>query len=177
MKNQEVAQIFAAMADILAIQGESIHRIMAYRRAAENVVALGRPLEEVWRAGELETIPGIGKTLAAKIDELIRTGRLGAYEKLKAQVPEGVVAMLQVPDVGPKRAALFWKELGITSIEALEKAAREGRLRNLPGMGARSEGKVLAGIEALKRRTDDPKVAVLEQELRRAKRLVGDLMM
>jgi len=153
MKNQEVAQIFAAMADILAIQGESIHRIMAYRRAAENVVALGRPLEEVWRAGELETIPGIGKTLAAKIDELIRTGRLGAYEKLKAQVPEGVVAMLQVPDVGPKRAALFWKELGITSIEALEKAAREGRLRNLPGMGARSEGKVLAGIEALKRRT------------------------
>jgi DNA polymerase (family 10) len=154
MKNQKVAAIFAAMADILAIQGENYHRIMAYRRAAENVAALGRPLEEMWRAGELETIPGIGETLATKIDELMRTGRLGAYEKLQAQVPAGVVAMLQVPDVGPKRVALFWKELGLTTVEGLEQAAREGRLRDLPGMGAKSEEKVLAGIEALKRRTD-----------------------
>ena len=153
MKNQKVTEIFATMADILAIQGENYHRIMAYRRAAENIAALGRPLEEVWRAGELETIPGIGKTLAAKIDELMRTGRLGAYEKLQAQVPAGVVEMLEIPDVGPKRVALFWKELGIIGIGALEQAAREGRLRTLPGMGARSEGKVLAGIEALERRT------------------------
>ncbi len=153
MKNLKVAEIFAAMADMLAIQGESYHRIMAYRRAAENVAVLGRPLEEVWRAGELEMIPGIGKTLAAKIDELMRTGRLEAYEKLQAQVPAGVLALLEVPDVGPKRAALFWKELGITGVEVLEQAAREGRLRALPGMGAKSEEKVLAGIEALKRRT------------------------
>jgi len=152
MENRKVAEIFAAMADTLAIQGENYHRITAYRRAAENVAALGRPIEEVWRAGELEAIPGIGKTLAAKIDELMRTGRLKAYEKLKAQVPEGVVAMLQVPDVGPKRAALFWEELGITSVEVLEVAAREGRLRHLPGMGVKSEEKVLGGIEALKRR-------------------------
>ena len=151
MRNREVAEIFAAMADILAIQGEGYHRIMAYRRAAGNVAALGRPLEEVWRAGELEMIPGIGKTLAAKIDELMRTGRLRAYEKLQAQVPAGVIEMLQVPDIGPKRAALFWQELGITSVEALEQAAREGHLRTLPGMGAKSEEKVLAGIEALKR--------------------------
>jgi DNA polymerase (family 10) len=153
MNNQQVAEIFAAMADMLAIQGESYHRIMAYRRAAENVAVLGRPLEEVWRAGELEAIPGVGKTLAAKIDELMRMGRLEAYEKLQAQVPAGVLALLEVPDVGPKRAALFWKELGITGVEALEQAAREGRLRALPGMGAKSEEKVLAGIEALKRRT------------------------
>jgi DNA polymerase (family 10) len=153
MNNHQVAEIFAAMADMLAIQGESYHRIMAYRRAAENVAVLGRPLEEVWQAGELEAIPGIGKTLAAKIDELMRTGRLEAYEKLQAQVPAGVLALLEVPDVGPKRAALFWKELGITGVEALEQAAREGRLRALAGMGAKSEEKVLAGIEALKRRT------------------------
>lgn len=151
--NQTVAAIFSEMADILAIQGENYHRIMAYRRAAENIAALGRPLKEIWQAGELETIPGIGKTLAAKIDELMRTGRLQAYEKLKAQVPEGVVAMLQVPDVGPRKAALFWKELGITSIDELEKAAKAGKLRDLPGMGVRSEQKVLEGIQALKRRT------------------------
>jgi DNA polymerase (family 10) len=153
MRNQKVAEIFVAMADMLAIQGANYHRILAYRRAAENVAALGRSLEEIWQAGEVETIPGIGKTLASKIDELMRTGNLSAYEKLQAQVPAGVVEMLAVPDVGPKRAALFWKELGITSVEALEEAAREGRLRTLSGMGDKSEEKVLAGIEALKRRT------------------------
>ncbi len=153
MTNEQVAEIFAAMADMLAIQGENYHRVMAYRRAAENVADLGRPLEEVWRAGELEAIPGIGKTLAAKIDELMRTGRLEAYEALAAQVPSGVVEMLRVPDVGPKRAALFWQELGITSVAALEQAARDGELRALPGMGVKSEGKVLAGVEALKRRS------------------------
>ncbi len=153
MKNHKVAEIFAVMADILAIQGENYHRILAYRRAAENVATLGQPLEEIWRAGELETIPGVGKTLAAKIDELMRTGCLEAYEKLGAQVPAGVVEMLQIPDVGPRKAALFWNELGTTSIEALEQAAREGRLRGIKGMGAKSEAKVLAGIGALKRRT------------------------
>ncbi len=153
MRNQEVAEIFARMADILAVLGENYHRIMAYRRAAENIAALGRPLEEVWQAGELRTIPGIGETLAAKIDELMRTGRLEAYEKLKAQVPAGVIDMLLIPDVGPKKAALFWQTLGITDIDALEQAARSGRLRDLPGMGVKSEEKVLAGIEALKRRT------------------------
>lgn len=153
MKNRQVVAIFTAMADMLAIQGENYHRVMAYRRAAENVAALGLPLEEIWRAGEVEAIPGIGKTLAAKIDEFMRTGRLSAYEKLQVQVPAGVVEMLQVPDVGPKKAALFWKELSITSVEALEQAAREGRLRSLSGMGTKSEGKVLTGIEALKRRT------------------------
>ena len=153
MRNEEVVRIFTAMADSLAVQGAIYHRIVAYRRAAENIAALGRSVDEVWRAGELDSIPGIGKTLAAKIDELMRTGRLQAYEKLKAQVPPGVVAMLRVQDVGPKRAALFWKELGITNVDALERAAREGRLRSLPGMGDKTEKRVLAGIEVLKRHT------------------------
>jgi DNA polymerase (family 10) len=153
MDNREIAAIFAAMADILDIQGENYHRIMAYRRAAENVADLGQSLEAMWRAGDLESIPGVGRTLAAKIDELMRTGRLEAYEKLKAEVPEGVVAMLEIPDVGPRKAAQFWKELGATSVGELQELARAGRLRTLPGMGARSEQKVLAGIEALARRS------------------------
>ena len=144
----------ARMADMLSIQGANYHRIMAYRRAAENIAALGRPLVEVWQAGELEAIPGVGKTLAAKIDELLRTGRLAAYDKLSGQVPEGVVDMLLIPDVGPRKAALFWNELGITSIDELEEAAQAGRLQTLPGMGARSEQKVLRGIQALRRQSD-----------------------
>jgi DNA polymerase (family 10) len=150
MENGEVAAVLAEMANILAIQGENAHRILAYRRAAESIAALGRPVEAVWQAGELEALPGIGRILAAKIGELMRTGRLEALEKLQAQVPAGVVEMLQVPGVGPKRAALFWKELGVASVEALEEAAREGRLRDLPGVGAKSEDRVLAGIETLR---------------------------
>ena len=151
--NHQVAAIFAEMADMLDILGESTHRVMAYRRAAESVTDLGRPLEEVWRAGELEALPGIGRTLAGKIDELMRTGRLEAVEKLKAQVPAGVVEMLQIPGIGPRKAALFWKEADVTSIQELAEAARSGRVRALPGMGARSEENLLAGIEALQRRT------------------------
>lgn len=153
MDNHQVAAIFAEMADMLDILGESTHRVMAYRRAAESVTDLGRPLEEVWRAGELEALPGIGKTLAGKIDELVRTGRLEAAEKLKAQVPAGVVEMLQIPGVGPRKAALFWKEAGVASVEELADAARAGRVRTLPGMGVRSEENLLAGIEAFRRRT------------------------
>jgi DNA polymerase (family 10) len=171
MKNREVADIFSRMADILAVQGENYHRIMAYRRAAENIATLGQPLQELWRAGALDSIPGVGKTLAAKIDELMRTGRLSAYEKLRSQVPDGVVEMLEIQEVGPKRAALFWEELGITSVAELEQAARQGRLAALPGMGAKSEQRVLAGIEMFGRRTDRVALSIawpLAEEMLRA---------
>jgi DNA polymerase (family 10) len=154
MKRSEVSAIFAAMADILAIQDASYHRIMAYRRAAENIAALGQPLDELSRGGQLGSIPGIGKTLASKIDEYLRTGRIEAYERLKREVPAGVVAMLQIPGVGAKRVALFWKTLGVTTIEELAVAARDGRVAALPGMGVKSQAKLLDGIERLGRRTD-----------------------
>jgi DNA polymerase (family 10) len=151
--SKKIAAIFNEMADMLDIQGANYHRILAYRRGAESISALAQPLDELWQAGKLETIPGVGKTLAAKIDEYLRTGRLEAYEKLQAQVPSGVVEMLQIPDVGPRKAALFWHELGIETVDQLEEAARSNQLRDLRGMGARSEEKVLAGVGAYRRRT------------------------
>jgi len=153
LTNETVAATFAAMGDMLDIQDAGIHRILAYRRAAETVASLGRPIAEVWRAGELEDLPGIGKTLAAKIDELMRTGELAAYQKLQAEVPAGVVDMLRISGVGPKRAALFWRELGLTSVEELENAARAGRLQALPGLGAKTEARLLASIAALHRQS------------------------
>jgi len=153
VNNRQIADVFSAMADILDIQEANYHRVMAYRRAAENIAALGRPVQEIWQEGDLTSIPGIGSTLASKIDELIRTGDLEAYRELKSQVPEGVVAMLQIAGVGPKSATRFWKELGLTSVAALEHAAQAGRLRDLHGFGAKSEQNVLDGIELLKRRT------------------------
>ena len=154
VSNYKLAGIFSAMADMLAIQDAGYHRILAYRRAAENLASLGRPIEDVWQAGELDTIPGVGSTLAAKIDEYLRTGQVQANERLKDEVPPGVAAMLDITGVGPKRVALFWKALGVTSVAELAEAARAGRVASLPGMGAKSEAQLLAGIDMLARRSD-----------------------
>jgi hypothetical protein len=153
MTNEQVAHVFLDMAEILALLNEDVHRIRAYRRAAENILALGSQLAVVWEAAQLESIPGIGKTLANKIDELMRTGRLEAYEKLRGQVPAGVRDMLRVSGIGPKQARAFWCELGIDTVASLERAARAGELRGLPGIGARSERRILKAIEALGRTT------------------------
>jgi len=153
MTNHEVAQIFFTIADLLEIKGEVIYKVMAYRQAAQSILDLGQDIEAVWRAGELRSIPGVGKAIAEKIDKLLRTGRLDLYEQLTAEIPPGLIEVLRVPDVGPKRAALFWKQLGITSLAELEQAARNGRLRTLPGMGEKTEAKILKNIEALSQRT------------------------
>lgn len=152
MNNSEVAQVFEDIADLLEIKGEQIYRVLAYRRGAEALKNLGRDINTVWKEGDLEQIPGVGKAIAAKIDELLGTGKLAFYEELKQEIPLGLLEMLKVGDVGPKKAARFWKELGITSIKALEAAAKKGKLRDLPGMGARSETRILESIQSLRRR-------------------------
>ena len=154
MTNREVAEILRQIADMLEIKGEVIYKAMAYRRAADNILNLGRDINEVWREGKLREIPGVGKSLAEKLDELLRTGRLEYYEQLKEEIPPGVVAMLAIPEVGPKTAKLLFEKLGLTSVAEVERAAREGKLRTLPGLGEKSERKILAGIEALHRRSE-----------------------
>ncbi len=154
MTNHEVAQVFFTIADLLEIKGEVIYKVMAYRQAAQSILDLGQDIEAVWRAGQLHTIPGVGKAIARKIDELLRTGRLGYYEQLKAEIPPTLVDVLRVPDVGPKKTALFWKALGITTLAQLEEAARAGRLRTLPGIGEKTEAKILKNIESLRGRTE-----------------------
>jgi DNA polymerase IV (family X) len=145
LPNKQLAEIFNDIADRLEIQGEIIFKVRAYRTAAENILNAARPVADLWQAGALGEIPGIGKEIAAKIDELMRTGRLAFYERLRSEVPDGVVAMLRVPGIGPKRAKEFWEQLGITDLEQLEAAARAGRLRTLPKMGEKAEQKILAG--------------------------------
>jgi len=158
MNNQQVAQVFNTLADMLEIQGEVIYKILAYRRAAENIASLTRDINELQRQGQLRTISGVGEAIAEKLDALLTTGSFDLLDRARAEVPAGVVELLRVQDVGPRKAKLFWKELGITSIAALEAAAREGKLRGLPGMGAKSEAKLLANIEAFKRRASDTRM-------------------
>lgn len=155
MTNRELAQFFANLAALLEIKGEVVYKILAYKRAAETLTEYEREVQVVWREGGikgLRGIPGVGEAIAEKIDELLRTGRLGFYDKLTTEVPASLVELLGVPDLGPKKVALFWKQLNITTLAELEQAAKEGKLRALPGMGAKSEAKILAGLATLARR-------------------------
>jgi DNA polymerase (family X) len=154
MTNKEIAQLFENIADLLEIKGESIHRILAYRNAGQTIHELPRDLNAIHAEGKLTEISGIGKTLAEKIEELLTTGQLEFYEKLITEIPLTLLDVLHINGVGPKKAKLFWKESNITTLADLEKAARAGELQKLSGMGAKSEQKIIEGIEALSRRTD-----------------------
>jgi DNA polymerase (family 10) len=151
--NRELADIFETIANLLEIKGEVIYKILAYRKASDSLRDYGGNVYTVWQEGKLTDIPGVGKAISEKIDELYTTGHLEFFDKLSAEVPPSLAELLEVPDLGPKKIALFWKELGITDLAGLEAAAQGGELQNLPGMGQKSEAKILAGIEALSRRT------------------------
>jgi len=153
LNNRQLAETFELIANLLEIRGEIVYKTLAYRRAAESLMSLGSEASGYWKEGRLEEIPGVGKAIAEKIDELLRTGRLEFLEKLKKEVPPGLAQWLPVPGLGPRKVALIWKSLGITSLAGLEKAAREGKLRDLPGMGAKSEQQIIVGIESLARRS------------------------
>jgi len=154
MTNRDVAELLNSIGDILEIMGENRFKVIAYRRAAENILGLGRDIRGYWQAGTLQEIPGVGQAIADKLDELFSTGHLAYYERLQEQVPPGVVSLLAIPEVGPKTAKLLWEQLGLQSVAEVEAAARAGKLRGLPGLGARSESKILIGIELLHRRSD-----------------------
>jgi DNA polymerase (family X) len=153
MNNRQLAETFTLIADLLEIKGEIVYKTLAYRKAADSLLSLGRDAKEYWKEGKLEDIPGVGKAIAEKIDELLSTGKLEFLQKLEAEIPPGLAGWIQVPGLGPKKVALIWKELGITKLSDLEKAAREGKLRGLPGMGEKSEIQIISGIESLGRRS------------------------
>src|SRR5687767_14608790 len=153
MNNRQLAEAFTLIADLLEIKGEIVYKTLAYRKAADSLLNLGREASEYWKEGKLEEIPGVGKAIAEKIDEFLSTGKLEFLEKLKKEVPPGLVEWLPIPGLGPKRAAMIWKTLNITAFAELEAAAREGKLRTLPGMGSKSEAAILEGIASLSRRT------------------------
>ncbi len=174
LTNREIAELFNTIADMLEIKGEIIHRVLAYRNAADSIRELPRDLRAYAAEGKLEEIPNVGKIIAEKIQEIIDTDKLDFYEKLSAEVPRGVVDILHINGVGPKRAKQFW-DSGLTSVEMVEQAAREGKLRSFPGMGAKSEAKIIEGIESLKRRAANTRVP-LGLALPAAERLLHELL-
>jgi DNA polymerase (family 10) len=153
--NRQVAEMFYQIADLSEINGEVVYPVLAYRKAADNIANLGRDINDVWREGKLQEIPGVGKAIADKISELLDTGHMTFYDRLAAEVPLSLVDVLHIPDVGPKKARAMWQELGLTTIAEVREAAEAGQLRTLSGFGPKTEAKILAGIELLARRITD----------------------
>jgi len=146
MKNYEVARQFELMADVLELQGENAFRIRAYRRAAQSLESLGEDIEVVAREDRLEDIPGIGADLAGKIREYLETGKIKEIAAASKGIPAGVVELMNVPGIGPRTARMLYEREHITGIGQLEKLARKGGLRGLPGIQAKTEQNILKGI-------------------------------
>jgi len=154
LKNIELSRIFEQIAKILKIKGENPFKIRAYEKVALVLENLAIDIETIYQQGGLNNIPGVGEGIAKKIEEFLTTGKLEYYEKLKETIPSGVIELLDISEVGPKTAKLLYEELGVDSIEKLEKAVRQHQIRDLPGMGEKSEDNILRGIELYKRRKE-----------------------
>jgi DNA polymerase (family 10) len=147
-RNAEIADQLDMLADISEILGEESFRVMAYRRAATRIRETPGPVAELALSGRATDLPGIGKTIEQKVVEIVDDGEMHALTKRRQSVPAGVVEFLRLPGIGPKTAARIWTELGVTTLDGLREAAAGGRLRDLSGLGAKSEEKVLKALEA-----------------------------
>lgn len=161
MQNKKVAAILDLVADYLEMDGVDF-RTKAYRRAAHTVDFLSQPIEEVWKEGGLEKLPGIGKAIALKIEEILDTGSLQYLEDLKQQYPVDFEGLLLLEGLGPKTIKLLYQELGVKNLDDLEKAARRGHIHRLKGMGVKSEKKILENLEFARKST--------------GRRLLGDVL-
>ena len=147
--NAELARVFHEIGDLLEVKGELVFKTVAYHRAAD---AIGRSpvgVAQAYLDGRPPDIPGVGKAIADKVEELARTGRLAYHERLLAEFPATLVDLLQVPGLGPKTVRQLWTTLGIADLDGLRSAAETGRLRGLRGLSARTEQLILEGIAGL----------------------------
>lgn len=150
VENAEVARIFREVAELLEVRKANPFRVRAYQTAARVVENLPQPVAELARQGPeaLDALPGIGADLAGKIVEIVRTGTLAMLAELEKGVPEGVAALMRVPGLGPRKALALCQALDVHDAAGLERAAREGKVRHLPGFGEKSEAKLLRELEA-----------------------------
>ena len=154
VNNEQISAVLSQMADLLEMKGEERFKVVAYQKAARAVGYLSRDLSEFDEEGALEEIPGVGKAIAAKIHDLLESGRLRQYEELLAELPDGVLRIVEVPGVGPKTAYRICQELGVSTVEGLEKAILEGRLDKLPRMGAKTGENILRHIRSYRSKDD-----------------------
>ena len=152
MDNLAIARVLGEIGDLLEIKNENPFKIRAYRNAADTITHLGEPVAALPPADRL-SLPGIGKDLAAKIGELIDTGTCAYYQELLQEFPPTILDLLRLQGVGPKTVALLYRQLEIRSLDDLERSAREGRIRELKGMGAKKEALILKALDERQRFT------------------------
>ena len=150
MDNLAIARVLAEIGDLLEIKNENPFKIRAYRNAADTIAHLGEPIAAL-SAGDRLGIPGIGKDLAGKIAELLETGQSSYHQELLQEFPPTILDLLRLQGVGPKTVALLYRGLEIRTLDDLERAAREGRIRALKGMGAKKEALILKALEERQR--------------------------
>jgi len=148
MRNAEIAAVFDELGDLYELDGAIVHRVVAYRTAARSVRNAPMSVAELAREGRATELPGVGKTLADKIDALLETGTVPALEKLKAKFPPGLIEMTHIPGLGPKRARKLYEDLGVKNLDELREAAEQERIRALPGFGAKAEENILTALAA-----------------------------
>ncbi|MGB9861521.1 MAG: helix-hairpin-helix domain-containing protein, partial [Candidatus Bipolaricaulaceae bacterium] len=141
-----MAKILYEVADLLELEGVEF-KPRAYRRAAQAVESCPVPIEDLVAQGRLRELPGVGESIAQKIEEIVRTGKLALHEELKAKLPVDLYALTQVEGVGPKTAKLLYEALGVRTLEDLERAAQEGKIRQIKGLGPKIEEKILRGLQ------------------------------
>ncbi|MFO7780993.1 MAG: DNA polymerase/3'-5' exonuclease PolX [Spirochaetia bacterium] len=156
VRNAEVAEILEKLADLLAIKGENQFRIRAYRNAARTISGLQSGVRElVEREEDLSDYQGIGKAIAEKIVEIVETGTLSQLEELTRDLPEGLLDLLRIPELGPRRVKELYEELGITSMDALASALENGRVRELEGFGEKLEQSLLSQVRSMRDREEE----------------------
>jgi DNA polymerase (family 10) len=146
MNKDQVAEVLVSIATLLELKGENPFKTRAYLNAARTIETLSEPLDKVVAEARLADIKGIGDALQQKITELVTTGKLQYYEDLKASIPPGLVAMLDIPGLGPKKIKALHDELGIKTVEQLEQACKDGKIAGLKGFGEKTQANILEGI-------------------------------
>src|SRR3974390_1015510 len=151
MDKDQIAEILVNIATLLELKGENPFKARAYTNAARALEGMAEPLDKVIAENRLSEIHGIGESIQKKIRELVETGSLAYYDDLKSATPPGLVAMLEIPGVGPKKIKAIHDELGIETVEQLEAACKDGRIAKLKGFGEKTAANICAGIN--RRRT------------------------
>lgn len=173
--NDDLARIFHEIGDILEVKGELVFKTVAYHRAADALAHSPVDVPDAYRRGAPPRIPGVGQAISDKIAELVETGRMRFYDKLRAEIPPTLVEMLQVPGLGPRTVRLVHDTLGIATLDELRAAARDGRLRTVRGLSEKTEQSILEGIDALANRQDRLLLGQAEQIIERLVSILRDV--
>jgi len=147
--NRELAEVFQTIAHYLALDGESSYRMTAYQRAASLFREHPLSIAEMTVRGNLRDLPGVGQAIEAKVVEYLETGQVDLLEKFRRRYPEGLLGVMHLPGMGPKKTRLIWETAGVADLRDLERACREGRIREIPGLGDKTETNLLRALETL----------------------------